>query len=135
MWTHQFAYFQRGKEPQAESVKAMLEGIVDEHAKAKIDRLVHCVFALSHGTVPPGFKRFSRHYIHLKYRDNILGKTGIPHLEEAGYDVIELLLDRAHEHGMEFVAGMRKVVDDAAQKRGRTHLLLGTRVPQTMEEC
>jgi len=59
MWTHQFAYFQRGKEPQAESVKAMLEGIVDEHAKAKIDRLVHCVFALSHGTVPPGFKSFS----------------------------------------------------------------------------
>ena len=34
-----------------------------------------------------------------------------------------------------FVADMRKVVDQARQKRGRGRLLLGVRVPQTVEEC
>jgi len=222
MWTHPLTYLQRGKEPQAENVKALLEEIVDEHAKAKVDRLVHCVFALSHGTVSPGFKSFYRHTIHMSESDRIYVKTGIRHLEQAGYDLIQVILDRAHENKMEFVAGMRmndrhqgstqtpfykehpewklegfsggldykyegvrkpllafaeeflerydvdgieldwlrwchmftraeaeqnagiltgfvaqmrKVVDQAAGRRGRTKLLLGVRVPQTIDEC
>lgn len=53
----------RHQQPTAESVKAMIEQIVDEHARAKIDRIVHCVFALPRGTVPGGFQSFYRDQI------------------------------------------------------------------------
>lgn len=35
----------------------------------------------------------------------------------------------------DFMAQMRKLLDKASQKRGRDKLLLGVRIPPTMEEC
>ena len=51
---------QREHKLDAEGVKTALERIVDEHAQAKVDRIVHCGFVLPWGTVPPGLKSFDR---------------------------------------------------------------------------
>lgn len=95
----------RHQKPTAASVKAMIEQIVDEHARAKIDRIVHCVFALPRGTVPGGFESF--------YRDQIAERlfedtpVGFETLEHGGYDRIQVTLDRARHNGMEFLGGLR----------------------------
>ncbi len=211
-------YVHLDADPEPEKVKALIEEIVDEHAKAKIDRIVECVFSMSKGTVPPEFKSFYREHI----PDNIYkGRpTGYWQLENAGYNRIQIALDRAHQQGMEYLGGLRMndrhqqssafhkahpewqlpefpggmdyqyrgvresvldfaaeflerfdvdgleldwmrwchvfqpseakqnaplltefvgqcrtLLDNAALKRGRQRLLLGVRVPQTMEEC
>ena len=219
---------QREHKLDAEGVKTALERIVDEHAQAKVDRIVHCGFVLPWGTVPPGLKSFDR--LPEKTVESNLYKglfdpdteTGIRQLEEAGYDFFQVLLEQSHKKGVQFLVGMRmndlhggsgatpfctehpewmarspdfwldykhegvrkavlavasefldrydvdgieldwmrfcymfsrpeavqnapiltdftaqmrKLLDQAAKKRGRDKLLLGVRVPSTMEEC
>lgn len=108
MWNETLYFAQQGGKLDAEGVKAALEQIVDEHAKAKIDRLVHSVFVLPYGTLTRNFKSFNRlpdyGYSTLFHPG---GETGLRELEEAGYDVIQVLLDRSHKDGLEFMGSMR----------------------------
>ena len=113
MWNPLLCYAQRQRELDAEGVKTVLEQIVDEHAKAQIDRIVHCGFVLPWGTVPPGFQSFDRLAPDAVESSLYRGlfdpetETGIRHLEEAGYDFFRVLLDRAHKKRMQFLIGMR----------------------------
>jgi hypothetical protein len=222
MWGLQLCRANRDKPLDAEAVKLLLEQVIDEHAEAKVDRIVSCVFGMPWGTAPPGFKSFYQQPESWWYRCDNKTDSGVQGFEEAGYDVVQVLLDRARKNGIEFVAGlrmndrhggsesrpfcaehpewllkdfpggmdykyegvrqavlsfveefldrydvdgiepdwmrwcqmlrpseaeknaplltdfmaqMRKLVDHAAQKRGRSKLLLGARIPQTLEEC
>jgi len=208
-----------GRDPNTAEVKAMLEHVVDEHAKAKVDRLVQCIFSLPWGASTANFKTFNR----APDRGFLGSIPGFSGFEDDGNDVVQFLLERSRKNGMQFLAGlrmndrhpksdqqpfftehpqwhlgpgmrgavdykhegvrdavlafteevlqrydvdgieldwmrhchvfkpsqaeenapllvdfmtkMRKVVDDAARRRGRDKLLLGVRVPQTVEEC
>jgi hypothetical protein len=71
-----------GRDPQTAEVKAMLEQIVDEHAQAKVDRLVQCLFSLPWGASPPGFETFNR----APQRGFLEGVPGMPGFEDAGHD-------------------------------------------------
>ena len=108
MWTHLLRHAQQKRKLDGKEVKAVLEQMVAEHAKAKVDILVHCVFTLPLGTVPPGFRSFYRVPEDIVYgAPNTETETGILQLEEAGYDLIQVLLDRSHKDGMQFIGGMR----------------------------
>lgn len=48
----QLTYAHSGKEPNAEAVRAMMEQLVREHARAAIDRIVNYLFALLLGPCP-----------------------------------------------------------------------------------
>lgn len=104
MWCLQLAYALRGETPDPEIVKARLESVIDEHAKAGVDRIVHCVFALAEGTVPPDMKSFYRR----KWTGIFAGEdTGIVTMEQAGYDLVQVMLERTRSQGMQFLAGLR----------------------------
>ena len=222
MWGLQLTRANRDKNLDADAVKAFLEEVVDEHAKAKVDRIVHSIFGMPWGTAPPGFESFYRQPEHWWYRCDNKTDSGIQGFEEAGYDLVQVLLDRSRKDGIQFIGGlrmndrhggiekrlfctehpqwqltgfrggmdykhegvrnavlsfveeflqrydvdgieldwmrwcqmfkpseaqknaplltdfiiqMRKLVDDAAEKRGRGKLLLGVRIPQTLAEC
>ena len=92
-----------GREPNPEEVKAMLEHVVDEHAQAKVDRLVHCIFSLPWGASTAGFKTFQR----APERGWIALVPGMSGFEDSGYDFLEFLLERSHKNGMAFLAGLR----------------------------
>jgi hypothetical protein len=108
MWGLQLTYAHRGKTaaPDPAAVKAMLESVVDEHAKAKIDRVVHCVFALPRGTVMPGFRSFHQEPTS-RFKFYYDTETGIQQFQDSGQDFMQVLLRRSHERGMEFLAGLR----------------------------
>jgi len=230
MWAVQLYYAQRERKLEPEGIKAALEQIVDEHAKAKVDRIVHCLFALPWGTGGPGFQSFNRVPAFVGWHTGAIHDTdtGVADFEEAGYDLAQVLLDRSRKNGVQFLGGlrmndrhpgsrttpfytehpewrlkeclatgayfggmdykyegvrkavlafteeflgrydvdgieldwmrwchmfnpseaqanapiltqftaqMRKLVDETARKRGRAKLLLGVRIPQSMEEC
>jgi hypothetical protein len=104
MWCLQLSYAHRTPPSTAEQVKARLEAVVDEHARAGVDRIVHCVFALPEGTVPPGMTSFPRR----TWTGNFTGEdTAVVTMEEAGHDLIQVLLDRSRRGGMEFLACLR----------------------------
>lgn len=107
----------RKSPPTAATVQAAMEQIVDDQASAGIDRIVHCVFALPRGCVPPGFRSFPRDQI----AENLFENTpvGFTPLEQAGIDRIQLALDRAHLRGMEFLGGLR--MNDRHQKSNEWH--------------
>ena len=111
MWNPLLCYAQQERKLDAEGVKAVLQQIVDEHAKAKVDRIVHCVFSLPWGTVSPGFRSFCRippapsgWYMGIFHPDT---ETGVRQLEEAGHDLIQVLLEQSHKSGMQFLGGLR----------------------------
>lgn len=106
MWALQLTYANRGRTPDPVAVKAMLEAVVDEHANAKIDRVVHCAYALPRGTVSPGFRSYHREPTN-RFLFYLGTETGIQQLEDSGEDFMRILLRRSHERGMEFLAGLR----------------------------
>lgn len=101
----QLTYAHMDNDPQAEEVKAKIEDIIDEHAKAKIDCIVQTVFALPNGTVSANFKSFYRDELRDVYHKG--RPMGLKPLEDAGYDRLKVMIDRAHEKGMEFLGGLR----------------------------
>lgn len=105
MFALQLTYALRHKVPDAAAVQALLEQIVDEHAKARVDRAVQCVFALSRGTVPAGFRSFERDPIPDRLYEDV--PSGMQALEDAGGDLIQILLDRSRRDGIEFLGGLR----------------------------
>lgn len=105
MYALQLTYAHRDRDPNADDVKAQLEAIVDEHAKARIDRIVHCVFAMPRGTVPRDFKSFYEDPLSDVMFEN--RPIGLKQLEEAGYDLIQIFIDQSHKNGVEFLGGFR----------------------------
>ena len=55
MWGLQLTCANRDRKLDADAVKALLEEVVDEHAKAKVDRIVHCIFGFHQGRRPRGW--------------------------------------------------------------------------------
>ena len=108
MWAYQLRWAQslQEKKLEPEAVKAMIEQIVDEHAKAKVDLLVDCVFWLPWGTSNAGFKTFNR-APHRGFR------TAYPDIAPAmedfdqTYDLVKILLERSRKNGMAFLGGLR----------------------------
>ena len=107
MWGLQLTRANRDGNLDAHAVKAFLEKVVDEHARAKVDRIVHCIFGLPWGTAPPDMRSFYRQPDSWWYRCDNKTDTGVRGFEEAGYDLVQVLLDRARERGIEFIAGLR----------------------------
>ena len=74
----------------------MVERIVDEHARAGVDSMVHCVLGTG----------FRSHIPNSKYTD-LLVEFRPPKLDQAGIDYFQVVMDRCKHHKMEFIAGIR----------------------------
>ena len=85
----------RKRDPQV--TKSILENIIDDHAKAKVDTLVQCVFGA-------GFKS---HLPSSQVTDLIPPTHRLYELDEAGIDFLTLLINRCHKNKMKFIAGLR----------------------------
>lgn len=101
LWRSQLTMRQRNNQPlDAASVRRVLETAVDEHAKAGFDRLVYCAWA-RFGSPVPGFKSCD-------YEERIQEiSPGFDKLHRAGGDQLAILLDRCHQHGMQFLVCLR----------------------------
>ena len=91
------------REPTPVEVKELLEHIVDQHAEAGVDRLVHCIFSLPWGVSTDGYETFIR----APKRGWIEAVPGMAGFEDAGYEFLQFLIDRSHQKGMQFLAGLR----------------------------
>ena len=110
MWCLQLAYALRpvgnapAKPADGEEVKQRLEAVIDEQARFGVDRITHVIFALAEGTVPPNMKSFERR----PWTGNFTGEdTGIVSMEKLGYDTFQVMLDRTHHNGLQFLASLR----------------------------
>ena len=83
-------------EGDADMVERMLERIVEEHAIARVDTIVHCVF----GT---GF----RSHIRDSKLTDLLSEFRPAALAAAGRDYFQIVLDLCRSRGIEFIAGFR----------------------------
>ena len=101
-------YVQRDRKPDIKAtfgpddIKALMERIVDEHAKARIDCIVHCLYVMPNGTLPSGLKAV-HHYPGWRRT----GYSDLSVFEQAGHDLVQTLLERSHKNGMLFLAGLR----------------------------
>ena len=86
----------------ADDIRALIEHVVDEHAKAKVDCLVHCLYIMPNGALPPGLNTVHHHP---GWRRS--GYADLSSFEDAGYDLVQTLLERSHRNGMLFLAGLR----------------------------
>jgi len=75
---------------------------VDAHAHAGVDTIVHCVFSRFSTNVAPDVSEVAE-----PIYDQVPYTEPLKHYHEAGYDLMQILLDRAHNHGQTFMAGMR----------------------------
>ncbi len=93
-------FFYRRQELSAQFVQRQLEEAVDEHAAARVDAIVHCVFIrfYSHLVGPSKVADFAKGYRQA---------SGVHVLDEAGLDFIKILIDRCHRRGMQFIASLR----------------------------
>jgi hypothetical protein len=107
MWGLQITCASRERKLEPDAVKAFLEEVVDEHARAKVDRIVHSVFGLPWGTAAPGFQSFYRQPDYWWNRCDHKTDSGVKEFEAAGHDLLQVLLDRSRKDGVEFIAGMR----------------------------
>ena len=99
MWSSHVKNQRLDRGLDAKETKAVLEQIVDEHARAKIDRIVHCVISIPWGGIYPWYEPFGE-----CPRDWM---SGLERFHKAGHDLVQTLLDRSHRNGMEFLAGLR----------------------------
>ena len=86
--------------------KKAVEAIVDVHAEAGVDTIVHCVFSGFTHLFPASVSKVAYHVEHSSCWGNIWGKPW-KRLTEAGYDFIEIALNQAHRRGLTFLAGLR----------------------------
>ena len=96
MWVVLLRYALRSGPLDGGAIKGLIEHCVDEHAKAKVDRLVHCLFSLPWGPSLPGFSMDRSPWYEL-----------LEPFEADGQDLARVLLDRCRSHGMEFLVGLR----------------------------
>lgn len=101
MWRSQLdARRKAGLPIDAEIVRATVEAAVDEHAKSGIDRIAYCAW-VRFGSPVPGFETapFEQSYY--------TRAAGFETLHEAGSDQLEVLTERCHQRGMEFLVCLR----------------------------
>lgn len=86
--------------------KRAVEAVIDVHASAAVDTIVHCVFEGFTHLFPPSYSKVAYHAEH----SGCWGTTWGPamrSLHDQGYDFVQIALDRAHENGQTFLAGVR----------------------------
>ena len=86
--------------------KRAVEAVVDAHASAEVDTIVHCVFAGFTHLFPPSFSKVAYHVEHSGCWGTSWGPP-MKSLHERGYDFVQIALDRAHENGTTFIAALR----------------------------
>jgi hypothetical protein len=101
----------------ARAIKAMLEDIIVEHAKAHVDVLVHGVFSgfVSMMPYPRSFEPADGHHEpatadeHEQWclKHNKFWLRGIKKLSDAGLDLVEIVRARCKMHHMPFYVGFR----------------------------
>lgn len=101
----------------ADAIKGMLEEIVDEHAKAKVDVLVHGVFSGFMSMMAyPRLRPPSGGGVHAPAtaeeheawcQNHTFWLRGFKKLADAGMDLVQIIFDRCQHHGMQFYAGFR----------------------------
>jgi len=74
--------------------KRILEEMIDEEAAAHVDAISYCLFTAFWSDLPS-----SRITDLFPYRP--------PGMDEAGVDLLTVLMDRCHHHGMQFIADIR----------------------------
>ena len=89
--------FQDGRGKSAD--KKALEMIIDEHARAKVDTVVHCVYQSLMGYI-------SSSHAEIQTDPDTLGLEGL-RLAKHGLDLMEFLVERCHRHNMEILAAFR----------------------------
>ena len=101
----------------AYAIKAMLEEAVDEHAKARVDVLVHGVFSGFVSVMPyPRLAPPTGGGVHVpatldehhQWSDQgWFWLAGFRKLADAGLDLVQIVLDQCHKNDMKFFAGFR----------------------------
>ena len=81
-------------EPAAQFSKRMLEEMIDEEAAAHVDTLCYCVFTAFRSDLPSS-----------KIAEIFPWRP--PGMDQAGIDMLKVLIDRCHRHKMQFIADMR----------------------------
>ena len=101
MWRSQLEVAKRQKQTlDANTVREIVETAVDEHAKAGFDRIAYCGW-VRFGSPVPGF-------VSAPFQKDYYGRApGFGRFHEAGFDQIQILNDRCHEHGMQFLLCLR----------------------------
>jgi hypothetical protein len=84
----------------ARTIVSLIEGIIDEHAKADVDIMVHCLW-LGFQTKVPNSKTAQT------VREGIEPFKALKKLDAAGLDLVDVMIARCRKHGMRFYAGMR----------------------------
>ena len=81
-------------DPAAEFSKRMLEEMIDEEAAGGVDSISYCLFTAFMSDVPSS-------------KVTELFPWRPPGMDEAGLDLLEVLIDRCHHHEMKFIADIR----------------------------
>jgi hypothetical protein len=90
--------------PAAPFSKRMLQELIDEEAAAHIDAISYCLFTAGWSDVPSS-------------ETTDLFPWRPPGLDEAGIDPLKVLIDRCHDHDMQFIADVR-MNDRHGQRHG-----------------
>ncbi len=101
LWRSQLTMLQRANKPlTAEVVRSVLVEAADAHARAGIDRMVYCCWARFESP-SPGFRT-------APYESRIREiSPGFGPLHDSGQEQIQILMDRCHRHGMQFLLCLR----------------------------
>ena len=94
-----FSEFWHNRAVNPEEMKAIMEDSIDEMAAAGIDTLATVVWARFEAMVPSKVMPDPFRWVS--------GAQGYMTLAEAGYNPVDIMIDRCHEHGMEFIACFR----------------------------
>ena len=108
MWLYQVRWAQAESEQTLtpEQVKTLVEEIVNEHAKARVDRLAICVCSFPWGTSTAGFKSINRAVDRGWFTSSADIASAMTGFDDK-YDMNQVILQRSHHNGMEFIAGFR----------------------------
>jgi len=99
------------------SWKTGVETIVDAHADAGVDTIVHCIFSRFSTNVAPDVSKVAE-----PIYDQVPYTEPLKRYHEAGYDLMQILVDRAHERGLTLMAGMRMNDRHGAATRAKLYL-------------
>ena len=104
------------QDPDSKEIQSMLESIVDEHGRAGVDTLVHCVWAgfqtlmmscqTSDSYDAPYEPPYDsgKHEVFVRHAEH---GTFLAKIASGGTDFIDILLQQCRRNGMRFVAGLR----------------------------